>query len=97
LATDVHEPNAEPIAFDFYPNPATEKITIAYQLQEKSVVRVGLYGADGRLVQLFLNQERSIGDYLETYALSQNIQAGMYWISVETEYGTMMKQIVVVK
>jgi uncharacterized delta-60 repeat protein len=97
LATDVHEPGAEVISFDVYPNPATEKITLSYPLKEKSVVRVGLYGADGRLVQLFLNQERSIGDYLETYALSQNIQAGMYWISVEAGKGRMVKKVMVMK
>ena len=97
LTTDVQEPGAELIAFDVYPNPAFEKITLAYQLAENSMVRVRLYSSDGQLVHIFLNQPQSIGGHLETFTLPQNLSAGMYWLSLETGKGTTVKKLVVMK
>jgi len=69
-------------ACSFYPNPASENITIDYHLDQKEAMEIRLLDNQGRVLQTLLPQTtQESGYHHETYILSKNFVPGTYLIS----------------
>jgi len=65
-----------------YPNPTQGAATITYSVPVKTNVRILLYDAQGRVVSVLQNGERSAGKYAIT--VPENLlKQGMYYYKME--------------
>ncbi len=67
-----------------YPNPASDKVTITYKLQNNSQVSIALYDLLGNLVgEVVKQQEQEAGMY-EVEFLAKNLSDGLYICVIQT-------------
>lgn len=64
-----------------YPNPAPERVTVAFNVGEAQVVKIDLYDNSGRLVKTFINEYLKPGDH--TFGIStEPLSSGIYLLQV---------------
>ncbi len=91
----VHENNSAS-AFQVFPVPASDFITVAYQLQKQSDVKIQLVNALGEIVESKYYGSQNAGKSLYQFDLSQ-INTGMYQLIISSGEITKSKKISVVK
>ncbi|MEM9990446.1 MAG: S8 family serine peptidase [Bacteroidota bacterium] len=69
-----------------FPNPADEKMTVEYHLQEEEAVRVQVLNSLGQLVTEFTPGLQSAGQHmLPIYPSDYNMTPGQYYIRLQTD------------
>jgi hypothetical protein len=82
--------------FDPYPNPFNAVVTIPFELDNNSYVIARLFDIKGRLVDVFINEEKTAGFYEFTYQ-ANTIPTGVYFIRFTTNTGSDVKKIILLK
>ena len=79
------------------PNPAVDFLTVDYQLGEVSTASIGLYDMTGkRLMDIVPVQAQAKGKYQQQFSLG-NLQAGMYFVLLQTETEQISKKLILVR
>jgi len=78
-----------------YPNPSNGYFSISYQLIEKGKVNIYIISIDGKTKINLLSENKEKGKYLLN--ISQYLEAGSYFIKVETRNNFSTKKIIIFK
>lgn len=80
-----------------YPNPFSYTTTVDFQIFEAQKAHLAIYSATQQLVQVLENgNTMNKGNY--RYEISgANLEAGMYFVVLQTETGTLTKKLILVK
>jgi Secretion system C-terminal sorting domain len=81
---------------EIYPNPATDNITVSYDLEEDTKIKVYLTDLTGRTVSSVFDDTVKKGVYSLDFPL-QNLSNGMYLLIFETEKERLTKKVVISK
>lgn len=79
-----------------FPNPATSNVNVAVNLAKASSVSVQMFDVMGRLVNEIPAQNMTAGDN-KIQINTANLSAGVYSVRVQTETGSVTKQLSVIK
>lgn len=96
-ATDVE--GAEPLQFKLYtpfPNPASDRATITFEVFEAGPVRLSVYDVLGRELLVLMAETRLAGTH-EVVLNSSKMASGVYFIRLETESQTEIEQVVIMR
>ncbi|UCG53420.1 MAG: T9SS type A sorting domain-containing protein [Candidatus Latescibacterota bacterium] len=89
------------LCLDAYPNPFNPRTTITYSVPEPGVVRVGLYGVDGRHVRTLIDRWAPVGHHNTTWdgrdTRGRTVASGVYFVRLETAGRTQTKRVVLLK
>jgi len=92
----IGDPGQNHILMSVYPNPASEKISISYELLSDQMLSIDLIGLDGKKIKSFLkNQKRGTGAYTDDFQLPANIPAGVYFLNLKTEEVNAYKKLII--
>ncbi len=87
----------EPTDLSLSPNPASDFVTIDYQLGKETTAQIELYDATGRRLAAILPlQSQAKGKYQQQFNLG-NLQEGMYFILLQTETAQISKTLILVR
>jgi photosystem II stability/assembly factor-like uncharacterized protein len=90
------EPSVEKIAMEIFPNPATTKATLRYQLHDKQLVTVEILDNAGRLFKTVLWETQLAGN--QSLGLPvQELSAGIYYCRLKIGQTFAVKKLVVNK
>jgi hypothetical protein len=79
-----------------YPNPVTSSAAVSYSLPSHQYIKLELIDQLGRIVRSLRSESEDAG--LETIPLSiGDLPAGMYYIRLQSDYGTETQKVVVTK
>ncbi|MBM2814350.1 MAG: Peptidase [Ignavibacteria bacterium] len=82
---------------ELFPNPATSKVTVKFNLNENRNASIALYDVSGRIIaELAPNRKLAKGTLEETFMLP-NIPPGIYLISIKTDNAEQAVQRLVVE
>lgn len=89
-AHDDFMPSASTVKiYNNYPNPFNPTTTLNYELSTDSKVKINIYDMNGRLVRLLTSSRQKAGRHSVIWnsknELDQQVSAGMYIYSIETE------------
>lgn len=84
----------EELQFELFPNPANDNVLIQYVLKEDSASEILIYNAVMQMVYQKTIENSSPGNYSELIDVS-SFAKGIYYISLKTKSGTIMKKIVI--
>lgn len=79
-----------------YPNPFNPSTNINYKLSKESFVKINVFDVLGRNVANLVNEKKPAGDYSVTFNAS-NLNSGVYFYRIETDYASETKKIVLIK
>jgi hypothetical protein len=79
-----------------YPNPATDNITVSYDLEEDAEIKVYLTDLTGKIVSSVFNDSVAKGLYNLDFPV-QNLSNGLYLLIFETEKERLTKKVVINK
>lgn len=65
-----------------FPNPATDQLTIRYNLNESSDVKIELYSIKGGLAASLINENQNAGLHNRTIQLPSILNSGVYFLKV---------------
>jgi hypothetical protein len=88
----ITEEVAAPFTFSFYPNPATENITMNYSLEQSAKVTYTIYDLTGKQVQSE-SSNRFPGAQQQSIEVN-NLQAGTYLLSVNVSGNVITKRFI---
>ncbi len=97
--TGIEETNSHKIenrVFKISPNPSRCIANIIYNLNKSGNVKISLYDATGRLLNILENESKSAGTHtltLDNHSLSN----GIYFVRVESPEGTATRMMIIVK
>jgi hypothetical protein len=89
---NVQEQVNTPFTFSFYPNPATENITVNYSLEQSAKVTYTIYDLTGKQVQSE-SANRFPGAQQQNVDVN-NLQAGTYLLSVNVNGNVITKRFI---
>ncbi len=78
----VHEINTIESKIKIYPNPASSHVTIQYNLQSSSVVKIELFDILGKSVKTLLPSTQQPKDAYKTSWLLDDLKSGLYFIKM---------------
>ncbi|NQV03772.1 MAG: T9SS type A sorting domain-containing protein [Bacteroidia bacterium] len=78
------------------PNPFTKDVTIAYQIQEKTSIKLGVYNLQGVLVASLVDEVRPQGEYSVSFDGS-SLPAGVYFCVLKTGQTVATRKLVKVE
>ncbi|MEO0136909.1 MAG: T9SS type A sorting domain-containing protein [candidate division WOR-3 bacterium] len=78
------------------PIPASDEMVIQYQLHVSQIIRLSLFNSTGRLVAKLFDGMSQAGAHRQRF-LFKGCPAGVYFLVVESDRGSMKKKIVVMK
>jgi hypothetical protein len=83
------------------PNPFAQRSTMAFDLPQSSVVRLGVYDAAGRLVRTLADETLSAGKHERAWDRSdlrgRSVSAGVYFVRLEAAGFAATEKIVVLR
>ncbi|UCG53027.1 MAG: T9SS type A sorting domain-containing protein [Candidatus Latescibacterota bacterium] len=84
-----------------YPNPFNPATTIAYTIPETGIVNLRIYDAKGRLVDTLVNDTKSAGEHISTWAgrdaSGSPVASGVYFVRLEASGQVQTQKIVLLK
>ena len=83
----------EKTTLSVYPNPSNNKLTVTFDLPKSARTKVEIIGIDGKAVATYEMNILNKGNTEKTIDI-QNLQQGMYLLSLETEFGKITKRFV---
>lgn len=92
-STGVTKNNGGIGAIQVYPNPATDKISVIFNLKKDNMVTVKLIDVLGNEVATLLNDRLSSGEYNQSLAIPSRISKGLYFVKVSIGSESSMKRI----
>ncbi len=79
----VHELKKEKFNLDIFPNPATDFISLRYELSKSGSISINLIGIDGKQLELLRQSRRLSGYYNEMFNLKKyNLASGTYYLEI---------------
>lgn len=91
-AVGIAEEANAPFTFSFYPNPATDNITLNYSLEQSAKLNYSIYDLTGKLVQTE-SANRFPGKQQQNIDIS-NLQAGTYLLNVNANGNLTTKRFI---
>lgn len=82
--------------FSNFPNPFNSSTKISYILTEPEFVNLSVYDISGRLVEKFIDSDKSIGTHVITWNASQ-FNSGIYILKMETDNILLFRKVMIVK
>ncbi|MFM9838035.1 MAG: T9SS type A sorting domain-containing protein [Cyclobacteriaceae bacterium] len=82
--------------FIAFPNPAADKVSFRYYIQEPAQVRLHLINTTGTLIATPVDAYQEAGSYEFAYDAS-NLPSGIYIYTLETSKGKQTKRLVIIK
>ena len=79
-----------------YPNPFNPSTNISYNLVKESFVKISVYDLLGRTVAELVNGKKPEGLHSVTFDAS-NLNSGVYFYRIETDFASETKKIVLIK
>ncbi len=67
---------------NIYPNPSSEFVNISLSLNEAARVQINLYDITGKKVKTILNEDKSVGNFVQTWNRS-NVASGLYILEID--------------
>ena len=92
----VHEITPSAVNSIIYPNPASDHTLLQYELNNPSKVRVTLTDISGRTLRIISDEIQSAGTHSELIDAEQ-LNQGIYLLSIETNVGKKVHRLVVTK
>lgn len=94
IATGIDESEAA-MDINIYPNPYTDKTTIAYTINKKSHVTVEVYSALGQKLETLLSTEQAAGEYQLPFSTAEKgYSKGVYFIKLIIDGRAVLKRVV---
>ena len=93
VSTSIEEVVASP--FKVYPNPFSDEVNIAYQLQSPGNVTIEVYNMDGKRLTSIVSQKQLIGEYQYQFATPD--ASGIYMIRMVVDGNVYHERIVKTK
>ncbi len=94
LSTATAELPTEFNSFIMYPNPATDYLSISYEIKKATKVEISLYNMMGqKLKNLSILQQNTEGVHHISNDL-KDVQSGSYQVGIKTESGTVYKRFI---
>ncbi len=95
LATGIHEINEQ--GFAIYPNPSTGYFSVQYNLNKETSVKVALLNCVGQEIKvLSVPEKQSAGNYQMNFSVAE-IEAGIYFIRIESDEQTRIEKLILTK
>lgn len=79
-----------------YPNPATSSNTLDYEVKEAGRIKIEIHDAQGRLVRVLLDEEKSVGQYQLNMDLS-TLKNRTYFYVVSDKQGVTTKKFLILE
>ena len=79
-----------------YPNPATNMANVAFNLTNSTNVQISVLDATGRLVSMVANENMTPGNH-QVQISTANLTPGLYNVKIQTEAGSTVEQLSVIK
>ena len=87
----------ETSSLNVYPNPSSHKMTILYTLEQASSTNLSIYDLQGqRIIVVLANVHQAAGNY-QTELLVDDLLAGTYFMSLQTDENYLVEKITVLK
>ncbi len=83
-------------AFNVYPNPATDKINLNYNLKEESLVSVELVSINGQQVTSLINEKQLAGDYQRSVLIPHTMASGVYFLKISANNQKVAQRLITV-
>jgi len=83
-------------SLNIYPNPASEKITMDFNLKENSNIRIEIYNESGQLVQLMNKENLNSGNNSINLDVSK-LNSGLYFMNLISEKESVTQKIQIIK
>ncbi len=77
------------------PNPFSNNTMIDFDLEENTNVELSLYDIEGRLVKDIVNRKMNKGHQQIQLKINKNINAGSYFIKLNTKNGVAIRKIII--
>jgi hypothetical protein len=95
FTSSMARPADETYAFNVFPNPASEQITLTLKAKENLTFTAELMDINGRIVKRFMRDEAIAGSEKTTSLSLDEVEPGIYFFFVKSETGTAAKRVVV--
>jgi 5-hydroxyisourate hydrolase-like protein (transthyretin family) len=79
-----------------FPNPFNPVTTITYEIPERSIVTIKIYGVLGNEITTLVNEEKSAGRY-EILFNAENLPSGIYFYRLQAGDYIETKKMVLMK
>jgi plastocyanin len=76
-----------------YPNPASEKINVSFNVKKDNNVNIKLIDVLGNEVATLINEKMSAGEYREQLSIPSRISTGLYFVKISVGNDVAMKRI----
>ncbi len=83
--------------FPVYPNPSGNIITVAYRLLQNTVVNIGIYDVEGRMIRKVLEKKNHLPGEYSFKENIQNLAPGQYVLLLNTAKGKYTQKFSVVR
>ena len=94
--TDIFQGVEETVEFDLavYPNPAADKVTVRYKMQDASHKMIELYSIGGKKISTLFDGYQSQGAQEHTFDVS-GLPAGIYFIKLQSGNQSTVQKLIV--
>lgn len=82
------------LEFTVYPNPATDRLTVNYKLNEKAQIVAKLYSLQGAWVADLLDEKQEAGTQKMSLALPKSLSVGTYLLKLSINGHSVVQRIV---
>ena len=79
-----------------YPNPSNGQFKIDYQVEKTGKLNITLFAMNGTLVEVLVSKEQNKGSYSLNWE-NNSLQAGTYFIRIQTAKELVVKKLIIVK
>ncbi len=77
------------------PNPATDNITLKYNLLSEQKVSIAIYNLNGELVAELLNELQPAGNHKSEFKLPEHLSNGVYLVKMKQNDGERVQKLLV--
>lgn len=82
------------VFFDVFPNPATNKLSIQFQLKEESEMQIGMYDVNSKLIRSFTKIKHPKGKIQQSIDVSE-VPNGIYVIKCNSKKTSINRKVIV--
>ncbi|MGZ6539843.1 MAG: T9SS type A sorting domain-containing protein, partial [Bacteroidia bacterium] len=86
--------NNESVSLNVFPNPVTDNINVAFNLNQSENISMNLFSVDGKLIRTFENKTIDQGYFNQTYS-TEGISKGIYFLRLSSNNFSESKKILV--
>ncbi len=86
--------NANDIALNLFPNPATDNVQVNYTLTSETIVTISMFDVTGKLVSTVSEGSQPAGRHF-AHINTSSVAKGFYTVKVETAFGASTSKLIV--